>query len=209
MKYVPLNRVSKDIGIFGKKGVGKTIVLSWLGYIEYKFYNSIVFSNYSLNYPHVFLGRSIENYDIIYEFSPRVPKILLLDDAESVLFSRDYGTKVSKELLNEILLNLGKYNCSVVYTAKREFAIDIGLRESTCEFWELELKPIYKYIEPGANAELEKYYNYLLSKYLNLLYIEIMRFDEYFEELPVYRIFNLDKICNLYSTFEKVEKVVK
>ena len=195
MKLIPLIRQSKDIGIFGKKGVGKTTILSLLGFLEWYFYNTVIYSNFHVNYPHIRV-RNRSDFDKIPNDNRR--KKFLGDDFEFWFSSYESINKKTKHL-NEVILNWGKKNTSLTYTAKREMGIQKSLRESTIEFWELSLKPLYKHPDAIKNNELKGY--------LNFLYIYVSRFDENIDPLPSYKIKNLDKMAILFNTKEIIEEL--
>ena len=189
-KYVKIKRQSYDIGIFGKKGCGKTILLSFIGFLKKK-QGFIVFSNYPLKYNHIIIN-DLKDFNKIYEYDKNVQKVFLGDDFEKWFHSRLSKSKLNVEI-NDILLDWGKMNCSLIYTAKRSMAIDIGLRDSTCEFWFPELKPIIN--------------NNILYDYLNFLKIIITRYDENLESLPQITIKGLQYLSQLYDTQQIVNPI--
>ena len=188
-KLVKLKRQSYDIGLFGKKSTGKTLILSFLGYLKYK-QGATIYSNYPLNIPHKYIN-TLQDLNEIYKENPNKVKIFLGDDFERCFNSRNTRGQINKEL-NDILLDWGKINCSLYYTAKRSMAIDIGLRDSTSEFWFPELKQGYKSENPNINKQLKDY--------LNFLYINITRFDENLDTLPSIRVFRLQNIVPIFDT---------
>jgi hypothetical protein len=195
--FVKLIRTSYDIGIFGKKSAGKTILMSYLGYLHYKIYGSLIFSNYHVNYPHIRI-RSIEDLNHIYDYNIRLPKVFLGDDCERWFNSRTSLRKINKEL-NEILLDWGKINCSLIYTAKRIMAMDIALRDGTCEFVFPEL--MLKWVSDDDDL------NSLMVGYLNFLKLRCIRFNDDFEVLPDIEYYDLVGMSKLYNTVEKVDKI--
>lgn len=198
MNYIKLNRVSKDIGIFGPKGIGKTTTLSIFCYIFWRYGGFDIYSNYRLNIPHIFVN-SVNKLDRLLNdpcFNNFKPKILAVDDGERWFFSRNSFSSKSKSILN-LLLDFGKCNCSIYTTLKREMALDIGLRESLSEFWELELIP--KYRNPK--------YQYVLNSYMNCIKIRIWRFNNNLESLPTWYIDNLHLFRNVFDTSHIVKPV--
>lgn len=196
MKLVKLKRQSKDIGLFGKKGVGKTTLLVLKSFMEFMLYDAQVYSNFNLGFPHVRI-KSLKDFDRIPNDDKR--KVFLGDDFEFWFNSRNVSSKLNKDLV-DVLLNWGKKNVSLVYSAKREMAIDKSLRESTIEFWELNLKQtIY-------NKDVTK--NNILKKYLNFLYIEVERYDQNLDGLPSFRIKNLQHIVPLFDTKEIIDNII-
>jgi len=194
MKYLKLNRVTKDIGLFGKKGVGKTTILVLLAYLENKYYGTKIYTNIKgLKIPNVY----IDNIDDLDKVKNDEKKIFIGDDFERWFFSRNAGSKKNLQLL-QLLLDWGKYSCSLYYSAKREMSIDIGLRESTIEFWEVELRQ--RIFSNSGSKEIDKLNNVILRKYADFLYIKINRFDENLNDLPCYRIFNLKHIFSHFDT---------
>lgn len=205
-ELVEISRKTKDISISGRKGEGKTIILSLIGFMYWYYFDYIIFSNYdSLIYPHIYIPTIFESYKVL-DLDKRKPKLFLGDDFERWIFSRLSSNKENIEFVNDILLDWGKANTSLIHTQKRSGAVDIGLRESDSEFWNCELK--LKYISNTGNREIDTKNNYILSKYMNFLQIEITRFDENMEELQPLIIDNLHIISKLYDTFEVVRKAV-
>lgn len=197
MSLLELNRVTKDIGIFGKKGSFKTTILSLIGYLENRYYGTDIYSNMNLNFPHEKIG-SIGKLKEIPKTSKR--KMYIGDDFENWFFSRMSGSKKSIAL-SEILLNWGKINCGLHYSAKREMAIDVGLRESTVEFWEIEVKTFIRC--PNAHDHNK------IIKYADFLYLKINRIDDNLNELKPLYVFYLKEILEkgLFDTFEIIENV--
>lgn len=192
---VPVRRTTKDIGLFGKKGVGKTTILTLLALIENYCFGTEIYSNYNLRIPYIKIN-NLEDFDRITTDKNR--KVFLGDDFEYWFNSRSSHSKKNIQL-NDVLLFWGKKNCSLVYTSKRELAIDKSIRESTMEFWELELKPIFRH--PN------KYCNRVLWNYLNFLYIYVTRFDHNLNELKPFKIYNLHKIVPYFDTSEIIEDI--
>ena len=188
-------RSSKDIGLFGVKGVGKTTILSMIGFIRWYFNDVDVYSNIPLSYPYYFI-ESLEDFDEICVDGRN--KIFIGDDFDYWFESRGYSSKVNKQL-NEILMFFGKKSTSLVYSAKREMAIDKSLRESTVEFWELELCQRVVHPDPVKNR--------LLKQYMNFLFVLVNRYDRNLAELPSYRIQNLHQICQLFDTRHMISKI--
>lgn len=207
MQLTRLLRTSRDVSVAGKKGVGKTQILSLVGFLYWILNDAVVFSNYdSLIYPHVYIP-SIEMAYKIFQYPKEVPKIFLGDDFERWAFSRMSNNAQNIEFLNDILLDWGKWNCSLYHSAKRQKAIDIGLRESDCEFWELELKPLF--VSNTGDPKQDSKNNEIMRQYLNFLYIKINRFDEYLNPMIPIKVKNLENICKLYDTHEVVLKTYK
>lgn len=195
--FTRIIRNSYDIGIFGKKSAGKTLYMSYLGYLNYKLFDSIVFSNYWVNFPHVFVD-NIEDLNKIYDYPIEKRKVFLGDDFERWFNSRTSMQKINKEL-TEILLDWGKINCSLIYTVKRLFAIDISLRAGTCEYCFPQLEVKYS----SDSVEL----NGIMSNYLDFLQLRVIRYDEDYNELPDLLVSNLVDIGRLYRTTEQVTKI--
>ena len=190
---VKVNRSVKDIGLFGRKGIGKTTVLSLIGFINF-LNNADVYSSYHLNFPHILI-KDFNDFEKI-RFDGK-KKVFLGDDFEGWFHKRNFSKALNKDM-NEILLNWGKKNCSLIYSCKN-LDVDKAIRDNTTEFWNIILKQ--KYYHP------DKKKNDILKSYLNFLYIEIERYDLYFERLPSIYIYNLDLITQLFSTKEIVKKL--
>ena len=93
--FTRLWRSTYDIGIFGKKGSGKTMYMSYLGFCAQQ-EGYTIYSNYSLNYPHIRI-RTMEDFNLIFKEDPVQKKILLLDDGERWLNSRVSSSKINKK----------------------------------------------------------------------------------------------------------------
>lgn len=161
--------------------------------MEYSLFDTQIYSNYGLNFPHKRV-RSLKEFDNIPNDDKR--KIFLGDDFEYWFNSRSTGS-IKNKSLTDILLFFGKKNISLTYVSKREMAIDKSLRESTMEFWDIKLKQ--KYIHPDKNK------NNILKNYLNFLYIQIERYDDNLDPLPTFRINNLQYITPLFNTKEIIQ----
>lgn len=194
MNLIKLKRNTYDIGIFGKKGCGKSVLLALLGYIRF-LQGYMIFSNMPLKYPYIYVD-NIETINMIYKINPDIKKIFIGDDFE--LWFNSKIKNIVKQQLTDIMINWGKVNCSLYYSGKRSMAIAIELRQNTCEFWFPEL--LLKYIVNTKNKRFNEYMNYKLSQYLNFLNIKVTRFDENIEKLPSILITDLIKIVKLYDT---------
>ena len=62
---IKLNRFTKDIGVFGKKGIGKTLLISGIGFLRNKLYGDTIFSNYPLSYDHYFINNLIKPNTVV------------------------------------------------------------------------------------------------------------------------------------------------
>lgn len=189
--FTRLRRKTYHVGLFGKQGEGKTTVISLLGFMHRVLNGAVVFSNYPLGFPHVLID-SLEGLGSIYNYDPNVPKVFCGDDFERWFNARANRSKINKEL-GDILLDWGKISCSLIYSAKRNQIIDIGLRDATCEFWYPELNLAYCCVD---NPLLNK----RLKDYLDFLEIVIYRFDENLDELPSIVVGDLVRISKLFDT---------
>lgn len=134
----------------------------------------------------------------IYNYDVNTKKIFLGDDFERWFSSKTAKSKINKEL-NDILLDWGKINCSIYYTAKRSMAILIDLRENTSEFWFPELYLTYESKDEKINNQLKNY--------LNFLEINVTRYDENIEELPSLTFTNLQNYVYLFDTTTQVQPI--
>jgi len=171
--------------------------MTYLGYLNYKLFDAVVFSNYWVNFPHVLVD-NVEDLKYIYEYPILRRKVFLGDDFERWFNSRTSLTKINKEL-TEILLDWGKINCSLIYTVKRLMAIDLSLRSGTCEYAFPQLEVRYR----SDNDKLNK----TMKNYLDFLQLRVIRFDEDYNELPDLIIYNLKDVSKLYHTIEKVDPI--
>ena len=193
-KLVKVRRSSKDIGLFGKKGSGKSTLLSILGFLHYMV-GTEVYTNYDVNFPHIEVHRLIDLMNIPFD---QKRKVFLGDDFDFWFQSRSASSSVNRSL-NDILMFWGKNNLSLIYTAKRPMAIDIGLRESTSEFWDVQLS-----MNDKKDSDLPN-----KKEYMNYLMLYIDRFDDQFDYIGNLRIYNLDKIIGLFDTSHKVTDIRK
>lgn len=201
MKLLKLNRVTKDIGIFGKKGTFKTTVVVLYGFLEKILFNTEIYSNIKnlgFNYTYV---KNLEDLNEIFTNYNR--KLFIGDDFERWFFSRNWQRNTA---LNDLLLDWGKYYCSIIYDAKREHAIDIGLRDATSEFWYNEP---YLFIKSNTgNIKLDRINNNILKKYANFINIRIKRFNENLEPITQDLIIkNLPYIMKLFDTHETINPI--
>lgn len=187
-----LIRRSFDLGIFGKKNEGKGLVMSTLGCLQHYYNGAIVFSNYKLNYPHVFL-RSVDDIRLIYKYPKHIRKIALFDDFERSVLSRLSHSKLNITI-SDLLLDFGKINCSIYVDLKRSMALDLSIRESLNQFWFVSRRLSYKSCDPDVNE--------IMNKYLNFQNIYVCRYDEDLNELNSITFNNLHLLGCLYNTQE-------
>lgn len=190
---VEVARTSKDICLMGNKGVGKTTVLTLLGFLNWYIFDAEVYSNYVLTFPHILID-SFEEFDKI-SFSDS-KKVYLGDDFEYWFHSRNWKKNIN---LSEVLLFWGKKSCSLIYSTKRPMAIDVSLRDSTVEFWDVSLRQrVYN---------KDKFKNEFLKKYLNFLMIECLRLNSDLDDLGTLRIKDLVAVSRLFDTKGMVNKL--
>lgn len=190
---VPLRRSSHDFCLYGPKGCGKTIILSYLGLL-FLLRGKTVYSNYHLVYPHVY----IDSIDAIENINSGV---FLGDDFESWGSSKFRSNKEKSRLL-EATLNFGKKNIDFVWTCKRPLEIDKTLRATVDYFVKCNL--VLKDV-PGSVDE----YDYL-SGFLDSHVCVLEVYDAL--TLKVDRIVLVDNLafwCELYDTTEKVRSPVQ
>lgn len=201
MNYTKLNRVTKDIGLFGVKGSFKTTVAVLIAYLENTYYNTEIFSNIKdLKFPHHYI-KSIEE---LRDIGGSNRKLFVGDDFERWFYSRNWKTNIE---LNQILLDWGKIYMSLVYDAKREFAIDKGLREATSEFW--YNKPFLYIKSNTGDINKDHINNNILKKYADFIKIKIKRFNAELEPINSITIGNLPTIFKLFSTKEIINEIIK
>lgn len=198
MKLVPLIRSSYDIGLIGRKGVGKTFLLTIVGYWKQR-RGYQIFTNYPVNYPHTMIN-NIQDFEKILKIDKKKPKVFLGDDFERWFHSRSTKTNLNIEL-NEILLDFGKVSCSTYFSQKRSMAIDIGLRDSSSEWWIPSLELMYVTNDKNLNNKLKKY--------LNFLCIHVDRCDDTLKTIDSFKIGNLPYLSTLYDTQAIIEPVKK
>lgn len=187
---VKLKRSSYDIGTVGKKGIGKTLLESVYGFYKQRKQGYIVYSNYPLNYPHIFID-NISDFNKILSSDVNKPKIFLGDDFERWFHSRNTKSKTNIEL-NEILLDFGKVSCSVFFSQKRSMSVDLGMRDSASEWWIPSLQLAYITNDQNLNNKLKKY--------LNFLCLNVQRFDDQLQPLGTFQIHNLQHHVKLFDT---------
>ena len=189
--FTRLKRSCFTIGFFGNKGEGKTFVMALLGLI-FKQQGFIIFSNINLSYNHVRIN-NIKDFNKIYDYDINTNKLFIGDDFERNFNSRLFRSDLNVAL-NEILIDWGKINCSCLYSSKRNQIIDIGLRDTTDQFWYISKKLMYH----------SDYFN--INDYLDFYQIIIQRFDCNLNPLSTFSLSNLPLYKNLYETQEIVNK---
>ncbi|MEO5351484.1 MAG: ATP-binding protein, partial [Magnetococcus sp. YQC-3] len=120
-----LSRVSRDICFFGSKGSGKTLGMTYYGLRAY-LSGLNVYSNYHLEFPH----KRLQSIDDIMGARDG---LVLLDDLEAWLSSRNWKSKENKQVM-QIILQGGKRRLTVLFSCKRPENIDVLLRDTT-DFW--------------------------------------------------------------------------
>jgi hypothetical protein len=192
-KLIEIKRTSQDIGIFAKKNRGKTLTLSILAYLD-QLNGTKIYSNYHLNFEHTYID-SIDKLDKIKQ-DKNSKKRFIGDDFERWFHSRKATSKSNLEL-NDILLDWGKIKCSCSYSAKRLMAIDLGLRDSTDEFWNIILEQYITHKDPKINR--------LMAKYINFLRIKIEKYDSDGNLIQTVYIKNLQNWIKLFDTTEIIK----
>lgn len=97
MELIPIKRKSFTIAFLGNKGVGKTLLMTLLGYMYYlKGY--IIFSNYPVKFKHILID-SLKDFQNIYDlYDMNIKKLFIGDDFERWFNSRNYKSKINIEI---------------------------------------------------------------------------------------------------------------
>ena len=192
---IPIKRNSYDFCFYGGKGSGKTIAMTYYGFIEY-LNGKKVYSNYKLEYPHI----RIKN---IEEIKNMQKGCALFDDIEAWSSSKFISNKDKKDLL-ECILNFGKKSITpFIWSCKRPLEIDKTLRGCGIDYF-VKCNMLLKET-PKDDIEYKEF-----SKYLDAHVIEmnIFRADDLTLDRVVY-LDNLDIWSMLYETTEEVEQLGK
>ena len=198
----PLIRKSNDIGIFANKSKGKTMLMTFLGLLFY-LRGAIVFSNYWVKYPHIFI-ESLRDLDKIKKYPLNTPKVFLAHDFERWVHSRKATSKLNIDI-STIILDFGKCNCTLIYDSKRPMAIDISLRDTTDVFIEVDL--ILPFYPNTGNSELDKKILEIWSNDLEMLMLRIQPFDCNLNPLSPFYLYNLHIWGTLYHTQEFANEI--
>jgi len=139
------------VGILGKQGMGKTMLMTYYG-IQENNVGKRIFSNYHLNgidYTPIVSLNDLENMR---------NGVFLGDELWLWIWSRISMSKINKEINKIVMLNR-KRNVSIYYTAQLSRSVDVMLREVTDYFLHPFIIP-HKY-----NNTTEKYCDYHLHFY--------------------------------------------
>jgi len=197
-----IKRKSIDIGIFGNKSYGKTLTMTALAFF-YWLNGYIIFSNYLVGFPHVLIDE-ILGLKRVGEYSQDIKKLLIMEDFERWVHSRNAATKTNIDV-NTICMDNGKNNASLIYTSKRPMAIDIGLRDTTDYF--IETKMIMPFKPNTGNKKLDDIIISIWAEKFEMLWVKISAFDSSSKPLPVQYLTNLPFWGGLYNTQEKVPDI--
>ncbi|MEO5350244.1 MAG: hypothetical protein H7836_11425 [Magnetococcus sp. YQC-3] len=149
-----------------------------------------VYSNYHLEFPH----KRLQSIDDIMHARDG---LVLLDDLEAWLSSRNWKSKENQQVM-QIILQGGKRRLTVLFSCKRPENVDVLLRDTT-DFW-CRCTLIPKTVSP--DMDFEEY-----IKYLDNLLLCIEVFDDSVEPVNITYIDDLPLYASLYSTREEVEKL--
>lgn len=149
-----------------------------------------VYSNYQLNFPYKRLKR-------LSDIETANNGILLLDDLEAWLSSRQWKSKESQEIM-QIILQGGKRNLDLIYSCKRPENIDVLLRDTTDYWVKCNLLPnfVAKDIIDFENKASE----------IENLAVQLEVYDYNVELVNTTYIKDLEIYCHLYSTYEEISK---
>ena len=106
------------------RGVGKTLLMTDVGYRDYKTNNKKTIANYHLNWPHIFMpfDKIIEFPEELYDANVLVDEIFVGGN------SRNFMSKNNIKLI-EFLTQIRKRNCDVFITAQTARQLDVGIRD--------------------------------------------------------------------------------
>lgn len=188
MGLTPLKRKSFDIGIFGPKNRGKTMLMVSL--LKKRLdAGHIIISNLPLEFEHIYID-SLAKFKCIRNLPIDQPKTFAGDDFERWALSRQSSSNID---LNSICLDFGKLNTSLIFTAKRPMAIDISLRNQCDLYYFVELVSL-----DGSN-----------DLFLEKLGIRYQIFDYEGRYLGNKTLINLTKYANMYNTQYLVSELIK
>jgi hypothetical protein len=114
-------------GIVGDIGCGKTLLMTYLGYVCYKG-GYTIYANYDLNFPYIPIDK-IRDLD---ELSTK-QNLILLDEAWITADSRKSST-YTNIMLSRSVLQSRKNKADLIYTTQFVNQIDIRIRQITHQF---------------------------------------------------------------------------
>jgi hypothetical protein len=173
------------IGIEGGLGCGKTLAMTYLGYLAKTKYHSKVSSNYFTKFADTFI-------DSEQSFNEFRSGMMLLDEIWLWSDSRKSSSK-RNEIVNKIPLTSRKRRLIIVYTSQQLGQVDLRIRNITDIFVRVKLKIIK---DTKGNP--------LLDQKGRPLKICIMRF----RKCPLRKIvFLANTMYDLYDTEEEVNSL--
>lgn len=194
-QYIPLKRKSFDILLVGNKSYGKTLTMTAIGE-QAKNQNYIVFSNYPLAYPHILID-TLRGFDLIGQYPQNQKKIILMEDFEKWVHSRNAQEKQNLDIVT-ICADNGKNNASLVSTTKRPMAIDISVRDTTDIVIEASL--IMPYLLNTGHPELDTAIMKFWATDFSKLFVKLKCFDSNLNYLGTKYLTDLVRIGQLYDT---------
>jgi Holliday junction resolvase len=118
------------IGIVGKQGCGKTMLMTYLGMRAYEKNNKGAYSNYSIYSNYHLNGVDYKPVSTLSDLEKMRDGVFLGDELWLWVFSRTSQSQMNKEINKIIMLNR-KRNMDILYTAQRLKSIDVMLRSVT------------------------------------------------------------------------------
>ena len=169
-----------------------------IGFLRFK-QGYMIFSNMdNIKFPYTYCG-SVDDLKEITKLDKSIKKMFLGDDFERWYNGRRASSKLNLDL-NSITLDFGKCNCSLLYTCKYFSIMDMALKMTTSEFWNIDLV-CYKYPVNESIDLLE------WADHLENLAIQIKGINSSGEELRDRYVIRLHKWVSLYDTLGTVKNV--
>jgi hypothetical protein len=208
------NRQNYIIMVSGKQGVGKTLVMTAIGYLAYKSGRTI-YSNYQLAYPY----QPVSSMKQLYRMRNGV---FLADELWRWVMSRQSMKKENISVLSDIVENLRKRNMDMIFSTHHPMHVDAMVRRVTTHYlipYKVPLKDIDRteYIEYAMEQGYDKESAEILyEKLLERLQsnpsnwgIECVLYDETDTPMKTYLFEDLGVWGGMYDTRQEIDELKK
>lgn len=180
------------IGIVGRMGSGKTLLMTYLSYKAFMS-GQAIFSNYRLTYPHkIITKKDILSY--AEKKSSLENCVLLIDECQIMLDCRNFQ---KNSMITFFLLQTRKRGVDLIYTTQQFFNVDKRLRENTDYI--IECQPLKSKRKPGQDdkADRLKGIKFSISQYDGRNCFTLLKSGILPKPQDIYKLYNTYQIIDI------------